>query len=264
MNEKLNYNTSSMNKNKKILITNDDGINAPGIRHLWEQVRAIGDVTVVAPSKERSGASLSITIRDHLDLREQEAWPQAWHVNGTPADCVKMARNLLFDTPPDLVLSGINRGSNAGRNVLYSGTVAGVIEAVLNGIPGVAFSCQCLENPNYERALAHIPQIVEYILKHPPQAGTLLNVTFPCYAPEVKGVRLAKQGLGYWKEVLEPHIDPSGRTLYRLGCEHAHFDEDPDSDIALLADGYVTVVPIQVSSLTDETEWINRQKHFLG
>src|SRR5690348_2759860 len=127
-----------------ILVTNDDGVHAPGIKHLWKALSKIANVVVVAPASEQSAVSLSITTRQPLRT-EKIDWPrieneQVWAINGTPADCVKLALNVILSTPPQLIVSGINRGSNAGRNILYSGTVAAVIEGVMHNIPGIAFS----------------------------------------------------------------------------------------------------------------------------
>ena len=126
-----------MSKNFRILIINDDGIHAPGLIHLWKALVDLADVTIIAPAIEQSGVGLGITLRSPLHI-ESVAWNKgtpAWKISGTPADCVKMALSVILKTPPDLIVSGINRGSNSGRNVLYSGTVGGVIEGVLRNIP---------------------------------------------------------------------------------------------------------------------------------
>ena len=188
-----------------ILVTNDDGIYAPGIKHLWKVLSQIADVVVVAPASEQSAVSLSITVRHPLRIEKVNwAWApeaQAWSVTGTPADSVKLALNMILPQSPQLIVSGINRGSNAGRNILYSGTVAAVIEGVLHGIPGIAFSIADYANPDYEGVEQYIPSMIQYLLKHPLPAGTFLNVNFPKYTgTQMKGIRFTKQGLAYWAE----------------------------------------------------------------
>ena len=239
----------------RILITNDDGIYAPGIRHLWRAVAPIADVIVCAPTVEQSASGLAITIRNPLQISEAH-WGEgikAWSVNGTPADCVKIALHALMDSPPDLVVSGINRGTNAGRNLLYSGTVAGAIEAVLHDIPAIAFSCCDFFNPDYSIAEKHVPLIVEYILTHPLPQGGLLNVNFPTLkSGEMQGFKLTRQGKEYWAEDPDARNHPvEGSTYYWLGGKHLAFDEHEDSDIVWLKKGYATAVPIQISELTD-------------
>lgn len=239
-----------------ILITNDDGIYAPGIKHLWKALETIADVIVVAPASEQSAVSLSITIRHPLRI-EKVDWPwapnaQIWSINGTPADCVKLALNVILPHPPHLIVSGINRGSNAGRNVLYSGTVAAIIEGVMHNIPGIAFSLADYFNPNYEKVEAYIPSMIHYLLEHPLPAGTFLNVNFPKLREAgIRGIRLTKQGREYWAENPEQREHPAeGLPYYWLGAKLAQFREEPDSDIMLLREGYATAVPIHISDLT--------------
>lgn len=239
-----------------ILVTNDDGIYAPGIKHLWKVLAPIANVFVVAPANEQSAVSMSITIRHPLRI-EKASWSwapdaQLWSINGTPADCVKLALNVILPSPPQIIVSGINRGSNAGRNVLYSGTVAAVIEGVIQNIPGVAFSIADYFNPDYEKAGGYIPSIVDYLLQHPLPNGTFLNVNFPKQSDEaIKGMRFTRQGMEYWAENPEKREHPGeGNSYYWLGARIAKFDEDNDCDIALLNEGYATAVPIRISDLT--------------
>jgi len=239
----------------RILITNDDSIHAPGIKHLWNALKEMADLTVVAPAHEQSAVSLSITIRQPLRIEKTE-WShdaKAWSVNGTPADCVKMALNVVFKEPPDLIVSGINCGSNSGRNVLYSGTVAAVIEGIMHNIPGIAFSCCENQNPDYRTAEKYVPAIVQHVLDYPMPAGTLLNVNFPCHAPNgIQGIKMAAQGKEYWMENFSERIHPTaGHSYYWLGAKLAEFEEDEESDVALLRKGYISAVPIRVQELTD-------------
>lgn len=243
-----------MKKRPFLLITNDDGIHAPGIRHLWETVHEYADVAIVAPQYEKSGSGLSITWTKplHIQSVNWEASTPAWCLNGTPADCVKMALSVLLPKRPDLIISGINRGSNAGRTVLYSGTIGGVIEGVLKNIPGIAFSFSDFDVPPVAVTKKHIFPLIQHFLEHPLPSGTLLNVNFPFNCKEgFKGFRMAKQGHGYWVECPDRRIHPEGLPYYWLGGKWSSSNEEPDSDVAVLEQGYAAVAPIHVGQLTD-------------
>lgn len=251
-----------------ILVTNDDGVYAPGIKHLWKSLSQIANVIVVAPASEQSAVSLSITIRHPLRIEKIE-WPwtentQVWSINGTPADCVKLALNVILPNRPQLIVSGINRGNNAGRNVLYSGTVAAVIEGTMQNIPGIAFSVSDYANPDYENAERYIPSIVQYLLEHPLPSGTFLNVNFPKRIEKgIKGVRFAKQGMEYWAENPEQRNHPTeGSSYYWLGAKLAQFKEDQDSDVVLLREGYITAVPIHICDLTHHSTVTQQREKF--
>jgi 5'-nucleotidase len=236
-----------------LLLTNDDGINAPGIKHLWEVVHPYADVAIVAPHKERSGAGLSITWTKPLHIHpvRWENNTPAWSINGTPADCVKMALAVLLDKKPDMVISGINCGTNAGNTVLYSGTIGGAIEGVFKGIPGIAFSFSDLDPPPPSTTRPYVFPLIQYFLNNPLPPGTLLNVNFPYHCQKlIKGVRVGKQGKGYWKEAPDRRVHPEGSPYYWLGGAWGPVEEDPDSDVALLNEGYIAVAPIQVCALT--------------
>lgn len=244
-----------MQHRPKILITNDDGVTAPGIRYLAEVLKEIGEISIVAPQQEQSATGLSITIRQPIEI-EPIHWScgtKAVGVSGKPADCVKMALSVLLDHTPDLIVSGINRGSNAGRNIFYSGTVAAVIEGILHDIPGIAFSCCDYNKPDYSTAKNHIGSIVKYVLEHPLPSGTFLNVNFPCNPnKKYQGFKLARQGKQYWAENPNQRQHPIEESSYWwLGARLAEFEEHEESDIALLKQGYVTAVPIHISELTD-------------
>ncbi|MCB1113136.1 MAG: 5'/3'-nucleotidase SurE [Chlamydiia bacterium] len=249
----------------KILITNDDGIHAPGIKALWNALKDHCHCTVIAPHKEQSATGLSITVRDPIRV-EKHLWEEtiAWAVTGTPADSVKMALSVLLEDKPDLIVSGINKGSNAGRNVLYSGTVSAVIEGALQNIPGVAFSCWDYIDPDYSLATPWVKQIVDHALSHPLPEGTLFNVNFPAKADHpYKGVKLCRQGKGYWKENPDPRSHPSeGHPYWWLGLMHADYEEEPNSDIHLLKEGYISAVPVYVGDLTHDAHLKERQALF--
>jgi 5'-nucleotidase len=238
-----------------ILLLNDDGISAPGLKHLFRAIKEIATICVAAPVIEKSGAGLSMTLKKPLKIQKMvwEDHPRAYSISGTPADCVKLAMNSLLDTPPDLIVSGINRGSNAGRNVLYSGTVGGVIEGVYrNSLPGIAFSSHDFANPDFEHFEKYIPAIISYFLENKPSQGTLINVNFPSLASgPVKGIKMARQGRGFWTDNPDKRQHPEGEHYFWLGGKWRHFDEHPDSDVHLLQQGYITAVPIHVDELTD-------------
>ncbi|MFZ0565055.1 MAG: 5'/3'-nucleotidase SurE [Chlamydiales bacterium] len=254
-------------KRPKILITNDDGIYAPGIKHLWTSLHEvdIGDLSIIAPLTERSGTGLSITS-DRPLLVQNIKWPEktpAWSVDGTPADCVKMGMQVILNHKPDFIFSGINAGSNAGRNVLYSGTIGAVIEGVLNGIPGIAFSCENIKSPNYTLAIKYIAPLLHYLMKYPLPKGCLLNVNFPHNVKDkVKGFRLARQGKGRWAENPQLHLKVEEGLIYWLGNRAEELVEEEDSDVELLKQGYITVVPLHVEELTIKDEIHIRKSDF--
>lgn len=249
-----------------ILITNDDGIHARGIRHLWNSLKPYADVTVVAPAGEQSAVSLSTTLRSPLII-ENFNWNNdetVWSVSGTPADCVKLALHAILKQRPDVVVSGINRGANSGRNVLYSGTVAAAIESVMQDIPAIAFSVRDYIDPDFSRAEKYIPLIVKHIIDCPLPSGTLLNVNFPeKNLGEYKGFKMAQQGLEYWSENPSCRNHPAeGHSYYWLGSQLKEVEEDENSDIIWLRRGFITAVPIHVRNLTDHHHLNIAKNHF--
>jgi 5'-nucleotidase len=247
----------------RILLINDDGIRAPGLKHLWKSLVDFVDLTIIAPSAQKSGVGVSLTLRKplHIDEIPWERGTPAWQVSGTPADCVRLALSVILDFVPDLIVSGINQGSNSGKNVFYSGTVGGVIEGVLRDVPGVAFSCEDFKAPNYAVVEKHIYPIVDHLLKNPLPPHTLLNINFPLN-DEIKGYKLARQGRGFWMEDPDKRIHPEGQTYYWLGGKWKDHDESEDSDVALLKQGYMTAVPIHVDELTHHAVLKDRKESF--
>lgn len=247
-----------------ILITNDDGIDAPGIKSLWRALSDKADLAIVAPARDQSGVSLGITIRKPIQV-ESVQWENntpAWKVTGTPSDCVRMACSVLLERKPDLIISGINRGANSGRVVLYSGTVAAVIEGVLRNIPGIAFSLSDFFNPNYAPFEKHIYPIISHVLDNPPPQGTFLNVNFPV-TTDVKGYRLTEQGKGYFVENPAKREHPEGYPYYWLGFEWvAHEEDKEEGDTTLLKEGYITAAPIHVMDLTDHAHFKKNKESF--
>lgn len=252
-------------KRPHILITNDDGIHAPGIKHLWNALKPIADLSIVAPTSEQSGVAMATTFRNPLRVDPYDHFGQtkAWGVNGTPADCVKLALSVILETPPDLIVSGINRGSNAGRNVMYSGTVAGVIEGVMHDIPGIAVSCWDYFATNYSIAEEHLPNILRYVLEHPLPYGTFLNVNFPSHKHGMNGFKLTRQGKEYWAENPDKRQHPAENLpYYWMGIRIAEYEEEEDCDISWLKKGYAAVVPVHVGDLTDDKHLNARRTAF--
>lgn len=241
-------------KELNILITNDDGIGSPGIWHLWNAVKDFAkSITIVAPEFEQSATALSITTRTPLQVKKK-SWDsqEAYSVNGTPADCVKMACSVIMDKEPDLIISGINRGANSGRNVLYSGTCGGAIEGALRGIPGIAFSISDYVNPDFTFTKPYIPRVIDFNLKYPLPKETILNVNFPKRTDEgIKGAKFARQGREYLLESPSQREHPSeGSPYFWMGIRFLACDEHDNSDVSWLKLGYMTAVPVHVGELT--------------
>lgn len=250
----------------KILITNDDGIHAPGLKHLCNALKDYASISIVAPAQEQSAVGLSITIRNPLHIQKVE-WAhhiQAWSVSGTPADCVKLGLKVILDEKPDFVISGINRGTNSGRNVLYSGTVGGAIESVMQDVPAIAFSCYDFKDTNYTSIEQFIPAIFMHTIEYKLPKGTLLNVNFPSHTVgPIQGFRMTRQGLQYWIEHPSKREHPAeGHFYYWLGARLAQFDEHEESDIKWLSKGYITAVPVHVRELTDHLHLAKAKDHF--
>lgn len=249
-----------------ILITNDDGIDAPGIKCLWRALSPFANITVIAPASEQSAVGLSITTRTPLKITHL-SWEdnvKVWSISGTPADCIKLGLHAIVDTVPDLIASGINRGTNAGRNILYSGTVGAAIEGVMHNIPSIAFSCCDFDDPDYHAASLHIPGIVHYVLEHHLAAGTLLNVNFPLKTiSKIKGFKLTRQGKEMWVENPDKRSHPfEGHEYYWLGAKLLECPEEDESDVVWLRKGYITAVPVHIGELTDHRHLEAHKKHF--
>jgi|SRR5579884_4318308 len=235
----------------RILLTNDDGIYAPGLRALRTELKKIGDVLVVAPATEQSAVGHSITLLTPLLVQEvldegQKA--MGWAVEGRPADCVKLALMELCPEPPEVVVSGLNSGSNAGINVLYSGTVAAAIEAAFYGYTSIAVSLEYTKPKplDFPRAAAVARQVIEQILAQKPATGSLFNVNIPSLEKgPIRGIRVVPQNVAPYRETFDRRVDPRGRVYFwtqpGLQCPDPH----PDSDVTALAEGYITVTPLQ-------------------
>jgi 5'-nucleotidase len=235
-----------------ILVTNDDGITAPGLRALIRFMKEIGDVIVVAPNSPQSGMGHAITIDSTLYIKKEATDPndgalEEYSCSGTPADCVKLALRELLNRKPDLCVSGINHGSNSSINVIYSGTMSAAIEAGIEGIPAIGFSlCDYGWNANFEPAKKDIQQIVQEALTHGIPTGVVLNVNIPKTGPEgPKGIKICRQARANWKEKFDKRINPNGKEYYWLSGEFELLDQGEDTDEFALAQNYISVVPTQ-------------------
>ncbi|RYZ22069.1 MAG: 5'/3'-nucleotidase SurE [Chitinophagaceae bacterium] len=242
---------SDEKKQPLILVTNDDGVTAPGIRNLVEAVKGLGKIVVVAPDKPQSGMGHAITIGLPLRLHRVHYFDdesiEAYQCTGTPVDCVKLAVDKVLHQKPDICISGINHGANHSINVIYSGTMSAAVEAAIESIPAIGFSLldYSLE-ADFTAARKYVRQIVEQMLQAPPDKHTVLNVNFPKATPEeIKGIKLCRQAYAKYEEDFLERDDPHGRKYYWLTGEFVNFDEGADTDVWALANNYVSVVPVQ-------------------
>lgn len=236
-----------------ILVTNDDGYDAKGIVELVKMARGIGDVIVVAPSSAQSGKAHAITINNYVRLEEIQSEPglKIYSVSGTPVDCVKMAINKVLDRMPDLLLSGINHGSNATVSAFYSGTMGASIEGALNGIPSVGLSlCSYDSDANFDVAVKYSEMIVKNLLRNNSDKNICLNVNFPDIPEsEFKGMKLCRQSMGVWKERFVEHEDPFGHPFYWLTGNFVNNEpESVDTDQWALDHGYGSIVPMNLDT----------------
>ncbi len=232
-----------------ILVCNDDGVFAPGISALIEVAKELGDVVVVAPDSPQSGAGHGITINSTLRINKikvQEGFSM-YSTTGTPVDCIKLAVNEIVDRKPDLLISGINHGSNASINVIYSGTMSAAIEGAMEGIPSIGFSLLDHSiDADFRTSQEVARKIAPEVLKHGLPKGVCLNVNIPkVQKEEIRGIKLCRQANGNWVEEFDARKDPSGQDYYWMTGRFMNFDSNMDNDIALLGQGFVTVVPVQ-------------------
>lgn len=239
-----------MNHKPLILITNDDGIHAPGLRKLAQIMRKYGDVVVVASEQAMSGMSHAVTTRNPLipKLVAEEPGYIEYATNGTPADNIKLGKHALLPRKPDLIVSGINHGSNAAINIIYSGTMGAALEGAIDGIPSIGFS---LDDFNLNADFSHVDPFIETITRKVLEAGLpegiCLNVNIPQKTDQpVKGIKTVRQAKARWIEEFEKRTDPYGRHYYWMGGIFENGDSRPDTDEKALADNYVAVVPVQV------------------
>lgn len=241
-----------------ILVTNDDGIAAPGIKNLIAVAKELGDVMVVAPDSPQSGMGHAVTLSQPLRLKKVDIFEgvDAYECSGTPVDCVKLAKNVLLkNREVDLCVSGINHGSNASINIIYSGTLSAAMEASLEGIPSIGFSLLDYSfNANFKEGLPFVKQIMEYVLTNGIEKGSLLNVNIPAVPrSEIKGVKVCRQADARWVEEFLEAKDPRGLPYYWLTGQFVNDDQGKnDTDIWALDNHYISVVP-SMHDLTNYT-----------
>jgi len=232
----------------RILLTNDDCIHSDGLIALEQALRAVGDVYVVAPASEMSGAAHSLTLARPLRIRQLDE--RHWSVDGTPTDCVTLALNRILpkEEHPAICVSGINHGGNLGDDATYSGTVAGVLEATILGVPGLAFSLVARENFDFTEAASLAVLAVRKVLVEGLPEGTLLNINIP--PGEIKGILVTRQGIKNARPVITEHIDPRGKPYFWIGEEYFNSNSADGTDYNAIERGYVSVTPLK-SDMTD-------------
>ena len=252
-------------KRPLILVTNDDGINAPGIRTLISVVKDIGDVIVVAPDSPQSGMGHAITINSTLHssrITPKNSEIIEYSCSGTPADCVKLAINELMPRKPDLCVSGINHGSNSSINVIYSGTMSAAIEAGIEGVPAIGFSLLDYSwNADFSQSKDFIRKITLNALNNGIPKGVILNVNIPAVKKsDIKGVKICRQAKAYWVEEFDKRKNPLGQEYYWLTGKFVNKDQGEDTDEWALKNNYISIVPVEFDltahhAIQDLNEW---------
>lgn len=251
-----------------ILVSNDDGITSKGIRVLVSVMKKLGDVVVVAPDSPQSGMGHAITIGQTLRLYEEDIFEDvlAFKSSGTPADCVKLAKHyVLKDRKPDLVVSGINHGSNTSISVLYSGTMSAAIEGALEGLPSIGFSlCDFSSKADFSHVEEWVEKIALQVLENGIPKGIALNVNFPPKRNEaIRGVKICRQADAKWQEEFAERFDPTGRKYFWMAGNFVNFDKGEDNDEWAIANNYISIVPCQydltahhaISHINKEWNW---------
>lgn len=257
-----------MSEKPLILVSNDDGITSKGIRVLVNVMKQLGEVVVVAPDSPQSGMGHAITIGETLRLYEEDIFEdvQAYKSSGTPADCVKLAKHyILKDRKPDLVVSGINHGSNTSISVLYSGTMSAAIEGALEGLPSIGFSlCDFSSKADFSHVEEYVYKIAKQVLERGLTKGVALNVNFPPKRNEsIKGVKICRQAHAKWQEEFSERFDPNGRKYFWMAGNFVNFDKGEDNDEWAIANNYVSIVPCQydltahhaINQINEEWNW---------
>lgn len=239
-----------MSKTKRplILITNDDGITASGLKVLVNAAKNLGEIVVVAPDSPQSGKGHAITLNHPLRIYPVKEFGEieAYKSNGTPVDCVKLAKSVILkDREIDLCLSGVNHGSNVAINILYSGTMSAAMEASLEGIPSIGFSItEFLPGADFNPYEGLVSNIIDYVITNGLQHTKLLNINIPYIGIEnIKGIKVCRQAEANWKEEYIANSDPLGRTYYWMSGVFENYDDGPDTDVQALEKGYVSIVP---------------------
>ena len=231
----------------KILVSNDDGINSIGITALVKELKKVGEVVVIAPATEQSAAGHSITMKNPLRVKKHFVDNEffGYAINGTPADCVKIGIKNILEYKPDLVISGINNGSNAAINVIYSGTVSAAREAAIMDVPSLAISVDSHTPDHYEYAAKLAGKLAKFVCETKLRRGTLLNVNVPDLPEEeIEGIAITKQGETKWDDYYEERTDPYGEKYYWLTGKMDYQDKESDRDVIALKNGYVSITPV--------------------
>ncbi len=234
----------------RILITNDDGIYSPGLLALLDAMQDLGEVWLVAPAVEQSGVSHAFSLTGPLRVQKVKInqYDRCFAVRGTPVDVVKLALGEILPEPPDMIISGINRGENSGVNILYSGTVAGAMEGAILGIPSMAVSLATYKSPDYTFAAEFTRKLVGILAKNKLPLGTLINVNIPpLNKEEIKGVKITCQASSHYAEEVEKRQDPRGRDYFWIGGYIVLDGDNSGSDMRAIKDGYISITPIQMS-----------------
>lgn len=232
----------------RILLTNDDGIQAPGIAALWNELASIAEVSVVAPDSEKSATSQAITVHhpirvDKYNINNSKV--KAWRIGGTPTDCVKIAVEALMSEPPQIIISGINQGANMGTDVLYSGTVSAAIEGAMHGIPSIAVSLDSWNTANFLPAAKFTKKLALTLVNNTLPPHTLLNVNIPDLSEEQLGsTRITKLGVRQYENTFERRLDPRGRIYYWMGGSLAEVENEADTDVVAVKNGHISVTPV--------------------
>lgn len=246
----------------RILLSNDDSVFAKGIQVLYQALSQEHDVTVIAPDRNCSGASNSLSL--HQPLRIQQLDNGFYSVNGTPSDCVHMGVNCFMDEDPELVVSGINHGANLGDDVIYSGTVAAATEGRYMGLPAIAVSLTSHEGEHFETAAQVVVDIIRKLQEHPLPANQILNVNVPDVPyDQLAGTQVTRQGRRHRAEGMQKSTDPFGRTIFWYGPAGAEQDASEGTDFYAIANGYCSVTPLDVDmtahkSLQDMQAWLSK------
>ena len=230
---------------KTILISNDDGIHSEGIKTLARALKRVGEVFIVAPDRERSAASHSLTL--HKPLRVEKIGPNAYAINGTPTDCINLAVNGILKKRPDLVVSGINKGGNLGDDVTYSGTVSAAMEGTLLGIPSFAISLVSISRDNFDfkNAARFAARLARFTLKNRLPKDTLLNINVPD-VDEIKGYRITKQGKRLYGDAIVEKVDPRGKKYYWIGGDILKWEGGEDTDFKAITSNFISITPVHL------------------
>jgi 5'-nucleotidase len=250
-----------------ILITNDDGITSPGIHALVNAVKDLGQVIVVAPDSPQSGMGHAITIGDPLRLNKVDLFEgvDSWQCSGTPADCVKLARDKILHAKPDICLSGINHGANHSINVIYSGTMSAAMEAAIEGVPSIGLSLLDYKfDADFTVAKNVAHDLTKRMLGEKMPEHILLNVNVPVTTvADFKGMKICRQAYAKWAEEFDHRIDPRGKDYYWMTGKFINMDDEPGTDVEALKNGYASIVPIKID-FTDVKmkEWLEKEWNF--